>query len=148
MQFSRAWSRYDTIGGVLVVGILAAIVFPQFTDTGHDPLTAFERMLQTIRSQIELYSVQNPETRYDATTPVGPAFWDPLVRGYYLQTAPKNPFQNHSTVVGAIPAMGTGWVWAPRADMEHADDRLPFYGLYAVDERGNLYDGDQDGLPD
>jgi hypothetical protein len=32
--------------------------------------------------------------------------------------------------------------------MEHADDGLPFYGLYAVDERGNLYDGDQDGLPD
>ncbi len=149
-------SRFDTINGVVIVGILAVIawhalpqlVVPQFTDHGHSSRTSFESQLQTSRSQIELYNLQNPETRYDATTPVGPAFWDPLVRGYYLQTAPKNPFQNHSTVVGATPAMGTGWVWAPRADMEHADDGLPFYGLDGVDERGNLYDGYEDGLPD
>ncbi len=151
MRVSREWSIFDTIGGVVIVGIvgiLAALNWPQYTDTGHDPLTAFESQLQTSRSQIELYNLQNPETRYDATTPVGPAFWDPLVRGYYLQMPPKNPLQNGSTLVGATPAMGTGWVWAPCTDMVHADDGLPFYVLYAVDERGNLYDGDQDGLPD
>ncbi len=43
--------------------------------------------------------------------------------------------------------MSTGWVWASGADRVHADYGLPFYVLYAVDGRGNLYDGDQDGLP-
>ena len=147
MRVIWEWSHSDTIGGVVIVGILVAIVWsvwPQFTDTGpHSAVTAVESMLPIIRSQIELYNVQNPETRYDATTPVGPAFWDPLVRDNYLQMAPRNPFQNNSTLVGATPAMGTGWVW-----MVHADDGLPFYILYAVDERGNLYDGDGDGLPD
>jgi len=143
------WSRYDTIGGVVIVGILVVLVaniLPQFTDPSRPLPTGFNSVLQTIRSQIELYNLQNPVTRYDATTPVGPAFWDPLVRGYYLQRAPRNPLQNASTVVGAAPAQGIGWVWAPWADMVHADE--PFYALYLVDERGNLYDGDQDGLPD
>ncbi len=152
MQVSWEWSRYDTIGGVVIMGILMGIlvanILPQFTDTSQPLPWGFDSYLQTIRAQIELYNVQNPETRYDATTPVGPAFWEPLVRAYYLQTAPKNPLQNSSTVVGATPAMSTGWVWAPAADMVHADDGLPFYVLYAVDEHGNLYDGDQDGLPD
>ena len=147
------WSHSDTICGVVIVGILVAIVWsvwPQFTDTGpHSYVTAVESMLPIIRSQIELYNVQNPETRYDATTPIGPAFWDPLVRGNYLQTAPRNPFQNSSTLVGATPAMGTGWVWAPWVHhVSAADDGLPFYVIYVVDESGKLYDGDQDGLPD
>ncbi len=149
MRVSREWSIFDTIGGVVIVGILVAIVWiawPQYTDTGPDQPQLLSQ-LQTIRSQIELYNAQNPETRYDATTPVGPAFWDPLVRGNYLQMAPKNPYQN-STVVGATPAMGTGWVWAPWADMVWVDDLSPVYVFRAVDENGNLYDGDQDGLPD
>ncbi len=156
MRVTWDWSRFDTIDGVVIVGILAVIAWhalpqlalPQFTDPGNSARGSLESQLQISRSQIELYNLQNPETRYDATTPVGPAFWDPLVRDYYLQSAPKNPFQNNSTVVGATPAMGTGWVWAPGADMGHADDGLPFYVLYAVDEYGNLYDGDHDGLPD
>ena len=59
-----------------------------------------------------------------------------------------NPLQHNSTVVGATPAMGTGWVWAPWADMVWVDDLSPVYVFRAVDENGNLYDGDQDGLPD
>ncbi len=41
--------------------------------------------------------------------------------------------------------MGTGWVWAPWADLVHADDGSPYYMLQGVDETGNLYD--QNGLP-
>ena len=140
----------ESIGGVVIVGILAAMMWPQLTDTGRGGGMGSNLLstLQTIRSQIELYNVQNPETRYDATTPVGPAFWEPLVRGNYLQMAPKNPYQNNSTVVGATPAMGTAWVWAPWADMVWLDDLSPVYEFHAVDKSGNLYDGDQDGLPD
>ncbi len=148
MRVSREWSRYDTIGGVLVLGILAAIVLPQFTDC-YDParVREIETRLQTIRSQIDLYNIRNPEAPFDATTPVGPAFWDPLVSHDRLRAPMGNPLQNNSTVVGATPAMGTGWVWAPWADMVNADDGSPRYVLQGVDETGNLYDPDEDGLP-
>ncbi len=79
---------------------------------------------------------------------MGPAFWEPLVKGGSLQRPVGNPLQHNSTVVGATPAMGTGWVWAPWADMVWVDDLSPVYVFRAVDENGNLYDGDQDGLPD
>ena len=149
MRVSRQWSRYDTIAGLLIVGILAAIVVPQFPDDHHPPIGAnIEGLLQTIRSQIELYNVRNPQAPFDARTPVGPSFWDPLVSGNFLHAAVENPLQNNSTVVGATPAMGTGWVWAPWADMVHADDGSPYYTLQGVDEDGKLYDSDQDGLPD
>ncbi len=149
MRVSREWSIFDTIAGVVIVGIIVAIVWPQYTDTGPDEIQpAVESRLHTIRSQIELYNVQNPEAPIDATTPVGPAFWEPLVKGGYLQRPVKNPLQGNSTVVGATPAMGTGWVWAPWADMVWVDDLSPVYVFRAVDENGNLYDGDQDGLPD
>ncbi len=149
MRVSREWSIFDTIGGVVIVGIIAAIVWPVYTDTGPDQIQpAVESRLNTIRIQIALYNIQNPEEPIDATTPVGPAFWEPLVQGGSLQRPMGNPLQNNSTVVGATPAMGTGWVWAPWADMVWVDDLSPVYVFRAVDENGNLYDGDQDGLPD
>jgi len=39
--------------------------------------------------------------------------------------------------------MGTGWVWAETS----VGDPWTL-NVRAVDERGNLYDGDQGGLPD
>lgn len=151
MRVSRGWSNVDTIIGLVIVGILALIVVPTRTDTGPGPLYGrppLVSQLQMIRVQIELYNIQNPKTPYDATTPAGPAFWDPLVKTNYMMTAPKNPEQNNSTVVGATPAMGTGWVWAPWDDMVWSDDMSPVYIFRAVDKSGNLYDSDKDGSPD
>ncbi len=147
---SRGFPLVEILIVVIATGIVAARIVPDFILDGTDPASEPNLLshLQTIRSQIELYNVQNPETRYDATTPVGPAFWEPLIRGNYLQMAPENPLQGNSTLVGATPAMGTGWVWTPWADMVWLDDLSPVYEFQAVDESGNLYDGDQDGLPD
>lgn len=128
---------------VVILGILAAIVIPQFTDAaGEASRSNLQSQLQTIRSQIELYNVQNPATPYDAATgTVG--FWDALVQNNYLQTFPKNPLQNGSSTVGAAPAMGTGWVWAEAS----AGDAWTL-NLYSVDELGGWFDGDGDGQPD
>ena len=128
---------------VVILGILAAIVIPQFTDAaGEASRSNLQTQLQTLRSQIELYNVQNPADAYDALTAVA-GFWDPLIQGNYLQTWPKNPLQNNSTSVGGAPLAGVGWVWStlPSGD--------PWtLNIYSVDENDAWFDGDGDGQPD
>lgn len=45
---------------VVILGILAAIVIPQFTNAAQDAnVSSAQSQLQTVRSQIELFRVQN-----------------------------------------------------------------------------------------
>ena len=128
---------------VVILGILAAIVIPQFTDAaGEASRSNLQSQLQTIRSQIELYNVQNPADAYVAATALT-TFWDPLIQNNYLQTLPKNPLQNGSTSVAAAPGAGVGWVWAESS----AGDTWTL-NIYSVDEFDQWFDGDGDGMPD
>ncbi len=135
---------------VVILGLLAAIVIPQFSDTSETASVAnLHSQLRIIRGQIQMHNVQNPATPYDAATPVA-TFWDSpdgaslgLVQGDYLQTYPKNPRQNNSTVVGDAPAAGNGWVWA-----ESSPGDPWTLNLFAVDETGAWLDVDGDGEPD
>ncbi len=138
----RAFTLIEILIVVVILGILAAIVIPQFTDASNEAMEASVRtQLQTIRSQIELYNVQNPATAFDAATPVGP-FWDALVQNDYLQTPPKNPLQNNSNTVGAAAAVGTGWVW-----MEGSAGDPWTLNVYAVDLTGALFTDPVSGDP-
>ncbi len=128
---------------VVILGILAAIVIPQFTDAAGEANRAnLQSQLQTVRSQIELHNVQRPATAYAPGEAVG-TFWDKLVQNNYLQTLPKNPFLNGSTIVGASPSLANGWVWA-----EASPGDTWTLNLYAVDAAGAYFDGDGDGTPD
>ena len=139
----RGFTLIEILIVVVILGILAAIVIPQFTDAaGEANRSNLQSQLQTIRGQIELYNVQNPATAYDSATGVG-TFWDALVQNNYLQASPKNPFQNGSTQVQTAPGAGVGWVW----------NTTPTGGawslnIYGVDENGAWFDGDGDGEPD
>jgi len=59
---------------VIILGILAAIVIPQFTNASQDARrSSLQSTVQTLRSQISLYKLQHHDT-----TPVLATFWDQL----------------------------------------------------------------------
>lgn len=118
---------------VVILGILAAIVIPQFSSASESAkASSLLTQLQTIRSQIELYQVQH-QGNYPAI--VTDADWDMLTGitdsaqtqyatkaaavtanatplGPYLQKVPANPFSS-TTAVGqtaaAAAAATAGW---------------------------------------
>lgn len=134
----RAFTLIEILIVVVILGILAAIVIPQFTDASDQAnVASMKSQLQTMRSQIELFRVQDI-VAYTAWDPIAAAVgaeWTPLISGDYLQSAPRNPINNLSTVAAA-PALGLGWVWR---DKDGAGPSLLF-NLYGVDELGLEFD--------
>jgi general secretion pathway protein G len=99
---------------VIILGILAAIVIPQFTSASQDARkNSLTSQLQTLRSQIELYKLQHldalPTGLVAATTD-----WSQLINktdqngstaastatvfGPYLQAIPTNPLNNFTNI--------------------------------------------------
>ena len=127
---------------VIILGILAAIVIPQFTEASNDAReSALASDLQTLRSQIELYKVQHLEAlpgdgtasfllALTGRTDVDGAVDAAGVYGPYLQKFPTNPFTNTDTVeieagsagVGGSVSGGTGWHFDTTTGQIHADD--------------------------
>ncbi len=110
---ARAFTLIEILIVVVILGIMSAMVIPQFSDAaGAARDTSLLSQLQTIRTQIEIHDFQRPFAEYDAGSPLGVAFWDELVNNDYLQQPPRNPFSPvpERTVVGAGPA-NVGWVW-------------------------------------
>jgi general secretion pathway protein G len=104
---------------VIILGILAAIVIPQFTSASQDARkNSLVSQLQTLRSQLELYKLQHldqlPSTlignspawtqmtnKTDAAGAVGVGTAFPF--GPYLQADPANPLNAaNSTSVGVV----------------------------------------------
>ena len=95
---------------VVILGILAAIVIPQFTQASESAkASSLSSQLQTIRSQIELYQIEHNGTYPDLT---GTNPWEQLTQattvsgdveatgdfGPYLQQPPRNSFNNATAV--------------------------------------------------
>ncbi|MBE0534291.1 MAG: prepilin-type N-terminal cleavage/methylation domain-containing protein [Phycisphaerae bacterium] len=98
---------------VVILGILAAIVIPQFTQASTEAReSSLVSNLQTIRSQIELYKIQHNDIppavdTFEAqmtkwTNLAGDVFDAPAagLLGPYLQKVPNNPFTNGNAVTG------------------------------------------------
>jgi general secretion pathway protein G len=104
---------------VVILGILAAIVVPQFTNASNEAVKgAIQSQLQTINSQVELYRVRNNGDYgwFDAAVEDG---WGELVGGEYLKEQPVNGYTGESVVVVGTEAdaetqdrdSANGWYW-------------------------------------
>jgi len=107
---------------VIILGILAAIVIPQFTNASNDARnSSLASQLQTLRSQVELFKLQHnealPKLQTDWTQMTGKTLVDGTVNaagtfGPYLQTIPTNPLTNGSTVAdGTAYAAGADFIY-------------------------------------
>lgn len=109
---------------VIILGILAAIVIPQFTEASNDARrSALVSDLQTVRSQLELYKVQHLDAYPDSNSMTNfvsqlTSFTDisgntngsktsTFKYGPYLQKFPTNSF-NDSSAVKAVTADPNG----------------------------------------
>src|SRR5947209_14560563 len=113
---------------VIILGILAAIVIPQFTNASTNArASSVTSQLQTLRSQVQLFKLQHNDT---LPTLIGssPACWGQLLNktnisgtantsalgiyGPYLQTVPKNPLSNNADVAATNAQVSTtGWTF-------------------------------------
>ena len=114
---------------VAVLGILAAIVVPQFQSHATQAKEAVARdNLRILRGGIELYATQHGgvppgyEDDDPGTVPSSSTFYNQLVfEGPYVLKAPENPFNGLSTTLvianaGTFPEVPTGsygWVYQP-----------------------------------
>ena len=119
----RGFTLVEILIVVIILGILAAIVIPQFTNASNDARNnSVASTLQTARSQIELFKIQHADTPplqtamwtimlgKSTTTEVGAAAATGTNFGPYLQQAPVNPLNGQSGA-GAAAAATVGWVY-------------------------------------
>lgn len=118
---SKAFTLVEILIVVVILGILAAIVVPQFTRASEDAQTGnVVTQLQTIRSQIELFRVRNNGTFPALTAAVGTGTfgWDPLIGANFMRSAPINPRTGNGTIAAgtaaptaAVANGDAGWVY-------------------------------------
>jgi general secretion pathway protein G len=132
MKANKGFTLVEILIVVVILGILAAIVIPQFTDASTEAKTSsLMSDLQTLRSQIELYKIQHNDTpptfagfaaQMTGTTDVaGNAGAD---YGPYLQKVPTNPFNDLDTLdnTGTAGDGVAGWEYDQATGAIHADD--------------------------
>lgn len=116
---------------VVILGILAAIVIPQFSEASTEAkISSSLSSLQTLRSQIQLYKIQHndnpPELSVfeaamtkcsNANAAAAGDYADRSTTnktthpyGPYLQSVPANPW-NNKTTIAAADATNVGWVY-------------------------------------
>jgi general secretion pathway protein G len=109
---------------VIILGILASIILPQFAGASDSAKKANMRnQLQTLRSTVQLYRIEHR----DEVPPLVTTGWNAITsktktdgtvdpageRGPYLPFPPMNPLTKSSTVVavGAPAAATNGWFY-------------------------------------
>ncbi|MGH7241907.1 MAG: type II secretion system protein [Phycisphaerales bacterium] len=104
---------------VVILGILAAIVVPQFTNATQDAQAGnIKAQLDTLNNQIELFRARTnayptaAEYAAPSTTNTAYTMWGTMIDGGYVKAPPVNPVNGSSSVVFASAGTATdGWYW-------------------------------------
>jgi general secretion pathway protein G len=129
---NRGFTLVEILIVVVILGILAAIVIPQFTDAATEASQAnLVTNLQTLRSQIALYRIQHVDADPDTSTLA--LFTTDMVPDY-MQSIPLNPLSapaalSLSAGAGAAAANDTHWYFDTTTHIMHANDSVISYGL-------------------
>ena len=143
---SKGFTLVEILIVVVILGILAAIVIPQFTSASTEAKEAsLCSDIQSMRAAIELYKIQHND---DLPTVVGSATFSECMTGVtdvdgdvstlnpgdwgaygpYLQRVPTNPFIADPNTANAVELNGTvggdtaGWNFNTTTGAFHADD--------------------------
>jgi len=134
MKAKSGFTLVEILIVVVILGILAAIVIPQFTEASTEAKTSsLCTDLQTMRSQIELYKIQHNDQlpgsggatfvqamtgQTDVAGAVGTDY------GPYLQKIPTNQFNDDDTITenGTLGDGSGGWEFNTTTGAFHADD--------------------------
>ncbi len=125
-RIRKAFTLVEILIVVVILGILAAIVVPQFTNATQDAQAGnIQAQLDTLNNQIELWKARHNGQLpggnatlggYDWQSMISPVVGDPNSGGY-IKAAPRNPAcpssGNPTAVVDTAPAADTGWYWDP-----------------------------------
>ena len=124
MTKKTAFTLVELLIVVIILGILAAVVIPQFSDASTETrMSSLQENLTTIRKQIDVYRLQHQgvypgqltfsdqmtkKTDVDGSLNVAGKF------GPYLQRIPNNPFTNGGTgndITNTAAAANKAWYW-------------------------------------
>jgi general secretion pathway protein G len=130
----KAFTLVEILIVVVILGILAAIVVPQFTSATQDSQAGnIKSQLGTLQRQIELFQAKN--NSYPTIAGGTAALqWAPMIAGGFIKNAPKNPaWPNQAADAAGQLSSGvvfgsatTGWVW-------HTGNRQ-IYASYFMDD--------------
>ena len=142
MRAKSGFTLVEILIVVVILGILAAIVIPQFTEASTEAKTSsLCTDLQTMRSQIELYKIQHNDALPGSGTA---SFVDALTGqtdvagaatgtdyGPYVQKIPTNQFTDDDAVTenGTLGDASGGWEFNTTTGAFHADDTVAHSAL-------------------
>ena len=144
MKSKKGFTLVEILIVVVILGILAAIVIPQFTDASTQAKESrLVSDLSSVRSQIELYKIQHNDdlpgtvtgvdfeaamTTYTTVTGALATTQAPGVGVYgpYLQKIPTNPYSNVTTITtgtsAGTPSATGGWHFRTDTGTFNAND--------------------------
>ena len=135
MKSRKGFTLVEILIVVVILGILAAIVIPQFSQASTEAReSSLVSNLQSIRSQIELYKIQHNDVLPVSAAALLTALttqtiWDGsayggtgTAYGPYMKKVPNNPFNNLNVIGATTDPATNGWLYTAATGEFIADD--------------------------